>query len=109
MVPVAILSEGLHNVTFSNVAGAILDFAVISSTLSIDTIAEAAESLVFDDINPAIGYTGSGWTESSETHLLLSSHPESTFVPYGNSTHQTSTVGDSFNYTFTGGGGCSIF
>ena len=104
-----LLSEGLHNITLSNVDGAILDFAVISTTLSTDTIAEAAGTLVFDDVNPSIEYTGSGWTESNETHLLFSSHPESTFVPYGNSTHQTSTVGDGFTYTFTGGGECKTF
>ncbi|KJA25121.1 hypothetical protein HYPSUDRAFT_38077 [Hypholoma sublateritium FD-334 SS-4] len=106
-----VLSEDLHHITLSNVAGAILDFAVISTTLSTDAVAEAAGSLIFDDVNPIIGYTGSGWTESSETHLLLSSNPESTFVPYGNSTHQTSTVGDSFNYTFIGGGtlGLSVY
>ena len=97
------MEDGTHNITLSNVFGASIDSAVIKADVSTNVAAEADQIVIVDDNEPSITYAGSGWTETTDT--FTSSYENGvTVVPYGNSTHRTSTFGSSFAFDFTGNG-----
>ena len=102
-----VLEQGTHNVTLANVLGASIDFAVITADISLDTIAESKQTVVVDDSDPAIAYGGVGWAVTNATFPSNLAAAVS-ITPYGNSTHVTSTVGDSFEFNFTGNGALSF-
>ncbi|KJA27556.1 hypothetical protein HYPSUDRAFT_74980 [Hypholoma sublateritium FD-334 SS-4] len=93
-----ILSEGSHTIAFTNVLGSpSIDFAVINTTNAIHQ-----QSVIVDDSNALISYTGAGWTTANTSFLLFQPPLTSKVVPYGNSSHLTAEVGDSFSFNFTG-------
>lgn len=100
-----ILSEGSHTIAFTNVIGTpSIDFAVINTTNSIPQ-----QSVIVDDSNlELISYTGAGWTTANTSFLLFQPPLTSKVVPYGNSSHLTAEVGDSFSFNFTGSGARAV-
>lgn len=97
------LEDGTHNITLSNVFGASIDYAVITADISTNVAAEADQIIIVDNNDPSINYAGRGWTETTDT--FTSSYENAvTVVPYGNSTHKTSSFGSSFSLDFTGNG-----
>ncbi|KJA25090.1 hypothetical protein HYPSUDRAFT_38049 [Hypholoma sublateritium FD-334 SS-4] len=96
-----LLEQGTHNITLSNVLGAAIDFAVVTADISFDVIAETGQTVVVDDTDPAIAYGGGGWSLTNATFASDFASAVS-ITPYGNYTHETSTVGDAFQFNFTG-------
>ncbi|KAF9481617.1 hypothetical protein BDN70DRAFT_803024 [Pholiota conissans] len=90
-----ILEEGTHNIAISNIAGASVDYAVI--TPGVDTPL-ARTLIIADNDDPGFNYTGR-WRRSQEP---FNSGPQPDGNPYHNTTHQTTYVGDFFTYRFSG-------
>jgi hypothetical protein len=59
----------------------------------------SGEILIVDDDDSSITYEGS-WTQN--TNMFTSSGAPSSGLPYGNSTHQTTSTGASATFRFTG-------
>ena len=90
------LVDGLHSVTVTNCSnGTIIDYAAIEvgnrTNLTQSTV-------VVDNESSSISYSGH-WTRNTSE---LISGSLSKGYPYGNSTHRSSTLGDTFTFRFTG-------
>ena len=85
------LVDGPHSVSLVNCStGTSIDFAIVE----VGTQTNLTQStIVVDNVSPLISYSGH-W--SQDNNLL-----EWGF-PYGNSTHRSSTAGDTFTFWFTG-------
>ncbi len=92
-----LLEEGYHSIILSNIAGdASVDFAVV--TMGEDTPLNGT-LIIADNDDLGFNYTGK-WSRSQ--HLFIPGYQKPDGYPYHNSTHQTSEVGSSFTYQFTG-------
>jgi len=90
------LVDGLHSVTVTNCSnGTIIDYAAIEvgnrTNLTQSTV-------VVDNESSSISYSGH-WTRNTSE---LISGSLSKGYPYGNSTHRSSTPGDTFTFRFAG-------
>ncbi|KAG6810395.1 hypothetical protein H0H92_012057 [Tricholoma furcatifolium] len=90
------LSDGSHTISFSRIAGTALDFMVVSAGL---TTPLSGLTLIVDDGDSGVDYSGT-WSNPSERYVESTSSVE--FYPYGNAVHQTSTVGSSMSFQFSG-------
>ena len=89
------LTEGSHNISLNNLAGTSLDFAVV--TVGNDTPL-AGQIAIVDNEDPAITFKGN-WHLSKESSAS-GQFPDG--LPFHNSTHQSTTIGDSLTFQFTG-------
>lgn len=92
------MAYGFHNITLVNLLGASIDYAVISHPN--DATVLSGQTIIVDDEDPALSYEGQAWGTSSETYTSTPQDPK--IVPYGNSTHATTSVGDHFEFAFPG-------
>ncbi|KAH8823114.1 hypothetical protein DL96DRAFT_1713563 [Flagelloscypha sp. PMI_526] len=76
--------------------GVYLDFAVATGPYKYSL---KAETLIVDDNDPLVKYTGGGWQETDEQFKVIDNTPT---LAYGGKTHSTSTVGDVLQFPFTG-------
>ena len=90
------LSDGTHTINVSRIAGTSIDFVVI--TAGQDTPL-SGETLIVDDGDPSIAYRGE-WKVNP--NLYTSHDAPRVGLPYGNTTHQTSSVGASATFQFSG-------
>ena len=91
------LVDGFHAITVENfTSGTVLDFAAIKVGTRNYNLTQA--TLLVDNESPSIFYSGH-W--SRNTSVIT---PGTTFrgYPYGNTTHRSSTPGDTFTFRFTG-------
>ena len=90
------LSDGKHTITVSNLAfGTSIDFAIVNVG---NQTPLTGQTIVVDDDNPSILYT-SHWSRNTNK-FIAGTLPVG--YPYGNSTHRSSTPGDTFTFRFTG-------
>jgi len=88
------LSDGNHIITLSHFAGAI-DMALI--TVGPNTSLQG-KMLIADNDNPGIEYSGT-WTRNSNP---FNSGVLQDGFPIGNTTHRSTTLGDTISFRFTG-------
>ena len=91
-----LLSAGMHTIVLSALSGLAVDYVVI--TPAPDTLL-TGETLMVDDSYEGISYSGNWQTTSNTTFAggtIFYSHA------FQNTSHQTSTVGDSFLFSYTG-------
>lgn len=92
-----ILTDGQHNISLTHVEGTELDFAVV--TVPVGRVASLVnQQVIVDDADGAIAYKGA-WTRNT-TQFAAGTVPGG--LPYGNSTHRTTTIGDTFTFQFSG-------
>jgi hypothetical protein len=89
------LSDGTHNIAITHIAATAVDYAVITAGPQTNL---AGLTLIVDDGNPVMRYTGS-WSQSNS--LTFSGGPY-TGLPYGNTTHRTTSAGASVTVPFSG-------
>lgn len=92
-----LLTQGSHTVTLKEMYSA-LDLILI--TPGPDTPL-ASQTLMVDDVYDGITYTGGGWKEVRDKKYAEGS-ASITAQPFQNGTHQTSNVGDSLSFSYTG-------
>lgn len=90
------LSDATHNITITNIAGTSVDFIVTTAGQSTPL---AGQKLVVDDGDSSITYNGN-WGKNGNTYTSCDNPV--TGLPYGNSTHQTTTSGASATFQFSG-------
>ena len=89
------LTEGLHQISLSHIAGTSLDFAVV--TVGNDTPL-AGQIAIVDNEDPGITFNGN-WTRSEASFV---SGQFSDGLPFHNSTQDSTTIGDTLTFLFTG-------
>ena len=89
------LPNGNHTITVSHLALTSVDMALI--TVDPNTSLQG-KTLIVDDDNSAIEYSGT-WTRSTSP-FNEGTLPDG--LPVGNSTHRSTTVGDTITFRFTG-------
>ncbi|KIM46780.1 hypothetical protein M413DRAFT_422146 [Hebeloma cylindrosporum] len=89
------LADGKHNITISHLAGTAVDLALI--TVGPKTSLQG-KTLIVDDDNSAIQYSGT-WS-SNTSPFNAGTLPDG--FPVGNSTHRSTTLGDTITFRFTG-------
>ncbi|KAJ7584111.1 hypothetical protein C8J56DRAFT_1095304 [Mycena floridula] len=93
-----VLLEGVHNITVSQMDGLAVDLLLV--TPGPKTLLNG-QPLLVDDAYTGIAYNGPGWKE-----VISQKFVESGTTTYGlpvlNGTHQTSHVGDSLVFSYTG-------
>ncbi|KAH9476879.1 hypothetical protein JR316_0010795 [Psilocybe cubensis] len=90
-----LLADGPHVVALSHIAGTSLDYAVVTVGPSTPL---TNEHIIVDNDDPGVTFNGT-WSRS---HSMFNSGPQPDGFPYHNTTHQSSTVGSSFTYRFSG-------
>ncbi|KDR78324.1 hypothetical protein GALMADRAFT_245443 [Galerina marginata CBS 339.88] len=90
-----LLADGTHNVALSHIAGTSFDYAVVTVG---DSTPLASEHVIVDNDDPAMVFDGR-WRRSQD---LFNSGPQPDGFPYHNTTHQTTYIGSSFTYRFSG-------
>ncbi|KAF9051813.1 hypothetical protein BJ165DRAFT_1524717 [Panaeolus papilionaceus] len=90
-----LLQEGRHSITIDRIAGASLDYAVVSAGSQTPS---SGKMVVVDDRSPLISYAGS-WRQTDQ---ILQSSITPDGRPLGNSTHQSWAPGDKITFTFSG-------
>ena len=92
------LPDGQHNISLTHLEGTELDFAVV--TVPVGKVASLVDQqVIVDDTDGAFTYKGA-WNKNT-TQFAAGTVPGG--LPYGNSTHRTTTVGDTFTFQFSGG------
>jgi len=89
------LADGKHTIRVSGLATTSVDFAVVTAG---ENTPLSGKTVVVDNESAAISYSGA-WTRN-EGQINVGTLPDGR--PYGNSTHRTSSVGDSMSFRFTG-------
>ena len=89
------LPEGSHNITLTQLAGTSVDFAIV--TAGNDTPLSGQIAIV-DNENPAITFQGN-WRQNTAS-FVSSQIPVG--LPFQNSTQNSTTIGDSLTFLFTG-------
>ncbi|KAF8174891.1 hypothetical protein BJ912DRAFT_41472 [Pholiota molesta] len=89
------LEEGTHSIAITNIAGASVDYAVV--TVGNDT-SLSGTLVIGDNDDPGFNYTGQ-WRRNQEP---FNSGPQPDGNPFHNTTHQTSSVGSFLTYQFSG-------
>ncbi len=92
------MAYGFHNITLLNLLGASIDYAVI--TRPNDATLLSGQTIIVDNADPAMSFEGQAWGTSSQTYTSTAQGPK--MIPYGNSTHATTSVGDHFEFSFPG-------
>ncbi|KAF8968823.1 hypothetical protein BDZ97DRAFT_331274 [Flammula alnicola] len=90
-----LLAEGTHNIALSNIAGASVDFAVVTVG---ENTSLTGQHVIADNDDPGFTYDGK-WKRSQAE---FNSGPQPDGNPYHNTTHQTNDIGDLFTYRFSG-------
>ena len=90
------LSDGSHTIAVNCSAGTSIDFAAVNVTAGNRTRLSGRDIIVDND-SPTILYSGH-WNRNT-SRMNDTDHLG---YPYGNSTHRSSTPGDSFTFRFTG-------
>jgi hypothetical protein len=91
------LPDTNHTITVTHIASTSVDYAVV--TAGPDTPLTGKTILIVDDGDPSITYAG-GWTQN--TNMFTSSDNPVTGLPFGNATHQTTSIGASATFRFSG-------
>ena len=89
------LSDGNHSITVSHLAGTAVDMALITAGPNTSL---QGKTLIVDNDNPAIEYFGT-WTRN--TSPFVPGVLQDGF-PIGNTTHRSTTPGDTITFRFTG-------
>lgn len=89
------LTEGSHNISLSHLAGTALDFAVVTAG---NNTPLSGQVVIVDNQDPAITFKGN-WEQSGE-FSQSSQFPDG--LPFHNSTHDSTTIGDDLTFKFTG-------
>ena len=90
------LSEGTHNITFDQLDGEALDYILVAPGPQTPL---AGATLMIDDTYNGIKYSDGWQSVQNSTYAKSSIIPGSNFM---NTTHQTSTAGDSLTFSYTG-------
>ena len=91
------LADGFHAISVENCTnGTALDFAAIKVGTRNYNLTQS--TIVVDNESPSILYTGH-WSRNTSVITLGTTFRA---YPYGNSTHRSSTPGDTFTFRFTG-------
>ncbi|KAJ7574236.1 hypothetical protein C8J56DRAFT_872510 [Mycena floridula] len=88
---------GTHILTLGDINAISLDYVLVEPGLNTPL---AGRNVMVDDNYMGIQYTGN-WNEVNGQHFSI----QDTYVPgwaLGNTTHQTSRIGDSFKFSYTG-------
>ena len=89
------LPDEKHNITITHMARTSLDFVVITAGQNTPL---SGETLIVDDTDPSITYTGS-WTPNNSPFEAIG---PPVGIPFGNSTHRTTSIGASAIFRFSG-------
>ncbi|KAG6904763.1 hypothetical protein DXG01_007327 [Tephrocybe rancida] len=89
------LSDGPHNLTLLGLPHVVLDYILVSAG---DITPLSGQQLLVDDGDPAISYSGN-WFHNTSV-VFIDTRPDQVFV--GNSSRQTSSLGASATFEFTG-------
>ncbi|KAF5352079.1 hypothetical protein D9758_009405 [Tetrapyrgos nigripes] len=87
-----------HSITISQIATG-LDYAIVSAGQATESL-DQYQILVDDDDTEQIWYSGKGWETRTDVLELNGGFLDG--PPVGNTTHQSNTVGDSFEFQFAG-------
>lgn len=90
-------SSALHNITINHIAGTSVDLIVTTAGQSTPL---SGEKLIVDDEDPSIKYDGD-WIQNGAP--FTANDDPKTGLPYGNSTHDTTTPGALATFRFSGG------
>jgi hypothetical protein len=91
------LSDAKHTISLTHLASPAVDYAVVNAG---PTTNLSGVTLIVDDGDPSIMYKGS-WTQANSFTSQAMDGPYSG-RPHGNSTHRTTSVGDSATFLFSG-------
>jgi hypothetical protein len=92
------LPDTNHSITVTHIASTYVDYAVVTAGQNTPLTGETI--LIVDDGDPSITYAG-GWTQN--TNMFTSSDNLVTVgLPFGNATHQTTSIGASETFRFSG-------
>lgn len=99
------LSAGTHTISLTDVAGASLDYAVVTAGNGTPL---NRQSVIVDNDDPAIAYSKKygKWTRNMGA---FNSGPNPDGYGFGNTTADSSWVGSSFSYKFSGEWSCTCF
>jgi hypothetical protein len=86
-------------VTISQMRGEAVDYLVITPG---DGTPLDGETLIVDDMYNGIHYSGSGWISVASDFSFLEYTIPVYAQAFQNGTHQTSSIGDSFTFSYTG-------
>lgn len=89
------LSEGKHTIHVDGLAGTALDYATI--TVGQNT-SLSGKKIIVDNDDPAVHYSGNWIRNTSE--FVPGGIPKG--LPFRNSTHRSTTPGDTITFLFTG-------
>ncbi|KAJ7587012.1 hypothetical protein C8J56DRAFT_943392 [Mycena floridula] len=92
-----LLLEGVHTITVSQMRGLAIDLLLV--TPGPETLLNG-QPLLVDDAYAGITYNGPGWKEVTSQKFVESGTVHG--LPILNGTHQTSHVGDSLVFSYTG-------
>lgn len=91
------LSEGTHSVNISGNRAIAFDVMIITPGPKTSL---TGQTLLVDDSYEHISYEGAGWKQFSGTKYMSTTTVKA--LPIGNGTHQTSNIGDSLQFTYSG-------
>ncbi|KAJ7584357.1 hypothetical protein C8J56DRAFT_789922 [Mycena floridula] len=91
-----LLLDGKHSINLSSIVTGV-DYAVVTAG---QTTPLSGTTILVDDDNPEITYSGSGWQRNTDLIQVGSGYLDA--EPVGNATHRSATVGDSFSFQFSG-------
>jgi len=89
------LVDGFHTISANCSNGTNLDFAIVNVGTQTNL---TASTIIVDNESPSIFYSGH-WSRNTNK---FNSTTDLGGYPYGNSTHRSSTPGDTFTFRFTG-------
>ncbi|KAF8914935.1 hypothetical protein CPB85DRAFT_1218513 [Mucidula mucida] len=92
------LADGLHTVTYAMGNTALFPAFDYLTVTAGESTAMKGRTVMLDDTNSAIQYSGKGWT----THNLTKATFDYSTGPYLDTAHWTNTIGDSFQVSFVG-------
>ncbi|KAJ7587359.1 hypothetical protein C8J56DRAFT_78414 [Mycena floridula] len=92
-----VLEEGIHTIAVSGLHGTAIDLLLISPGPNTSL---RGKTLLVDDSYSGIVYGGSSWREIRGSKFR--EDPPLPALPVQNGTHQTSTVGNSLTFSYTG-------
>jgi len=90
------LPDGIHTINITVFPGTLIDYAIVNAGNQTRLV---GRTIIVDNDSPSIVYSGH-WIR--RTSRFNSNYFRTTGYPYGNSTHDSSTPGDTFTFQFTG-------
>ena len=91
-----ILPDGKHNITITHMPGVAVDYVVVTAGQNTQIF---GQSIIVDDGDPSITY-GGAWARNNNSYT--DNFGPYRGVPYGNGVHQTTSVGATAMFSFTG-------